>query len=189
MNDHRKDELMHYGVLGMKWGRRKSKSSSSSPRTGSKTKPPSEFKKRKIQNKETRADYRSDKGPKRFNMYNAANSAARTYYRSMRTNNLQTHLKQQAKLDLKVARLTDTQVKNGRYRVARARNIKRKTLSGIAGTAAGIATVSAGAGVIGVPVGLAVATAGNFASGAHYYARQQSAYGNARARYENKVKR
>ena len=100
MNDNRNDELMHYGVMGMKWGRRKSKSSSSSTRTGSKTKQPSESKKRMIQNKETRADYRSDKGPKRFNMYNAANSAARTYYRSMRTNNLQTHLKQQAKLDL-----------------------------------------------------------------------------------------
>lgn len=99
MNDHRNDELMHYGVLGMKWGRRKSNSSSSSTRTGSKTKQPSEFKKRSIQNKETRA------------------------------------------------------------------------------------------GAIGVPVGLAVATAGNFASGAHYYARQQSAYGNARARYENRVKR
>lgn len=185
----RQDELMHYGVLGMKWGIRRARTSTQSTRTSRKTKQSSEATIRRVNNKSTREGYRADKGPKRFNMYNAANSAARTYYRSMRTNNLQTHLKQQAKLDLKVARLTDTQVKNGRYRVARARNIKRKTLSGIAGTAAGIATVSAGAGIIGVPVGLAVATAGNFASGAHYYARQQSAYGNARARYENKVKR
>lgn len=189
MSDLRNDELMHYGVLGMKWGRRKSRTSTPSTRTSRKTKQPSEAAIIRANNKSTREGYRADKGPKRFKTINAANSAARTYYRSMRTKKLQTHLDQQAKLDLKVARLTDTQVKNGRYRVARARNIKRKTLSGIAGTAAGIATVASGAGVIGVPVGLAVATAGNFATGAHYYAKQQRAYGTVRAKYENQVKR
>lgn len=180
--NYQEDYLEHFGVPGMKWGVRKSGNTASakSKRTLSE----------KVKdNKETRIGYRTDKGPTRYHMFNAANSAARTYYRKERTGDFRKYRKAERKLDLKEARLTTKEIKNGRYRVARARNIKRKTLSSVAGTSAGIALISAGAGALGIPVGVAVGVATNYASGGHYYSRQSSAYGNARSRYENQVKK
>ena len=168
------EHLEHFGVKGMKWGVRKSISNVASKVSA-----------KRQANKDTRKEFRKDKGPKRYHLYDAANSATRTYYRKERTSDFKTYRNQSRKLDLKVARLSDEQVKNGRYRVARARNIKRKTLSTLVGTAAGIALVGSGAAAIGIPAGIAVGVATNFASGGHYYARQTSAYGNARARYKN----
>lgn len=160
------DELQHFGIKGMKWGVRKAAN-------------------KMKENAATRKSYRTDKGPKRYGFINAANSAARTYYRKERTKNFQAYRKAESKLELKTARLTDEQVRNGRYRVARARNIKRKTLSVALGTAAGAALVASGAAAVGVPVGAAVAVAANYKTGAHYYAKQSSAYGSTRARYAN----
>lgn len=84
-----------------------------------------------------------------------------------------------------MARLTADQVKAGRYRVARARFIKRQTLSAIAGGAAGLGLIASGAGVIGIPAAAAVGAASHFASGANYYWREKRDYGNLRAKYQN----
>lgn len=158
------DELYHHGIKGMKWGVRRSEKPSSG-----KTK-----------------EYRKDGSPNR-GLVNAANSAARTYYRKERTSNFKTYRNQEKKLDLKVARLTDEQVKNGRYRVARARNIKRKTISALTGTVAGVALMSSGAAFVGIPIGAAVGVGTNLASGGRYYAKQKQAYGKERAKNEIKT--
>lgn len=152
--------LEHFGIKGMKWGVRRAKKES----------------------------YRSDKGPKRWLGTNdAANSAARTYYRSERTGNFRTYRKAKSKLDLKMASLTKEQIDNGRYRVARARNIRRKALSTVVGTAAGAAAISSGAGFAGLMFGVGTGVATNFASGGRYYSKQKRAYGGRRAKYEQRV--
>lgn len=163
-------ELYHYGIPGMKWGHRKAQA----------------IKSYMNKKRATKEEYRKNKGPKR-GLVNAANSAARTYYRKERTKDFRTYRKAEKKLDLKVARLTDEQVKDGRYRVARARNIKRKTVSSIVGTTVGIAAISAGAGFIGIPIATISGVATNYASGGHYYSQQQRAYGGARAKYAIKT--
>lgn len=134
--------------------------------------------------KKRKKEMRQNSGPRR-GLVNAANSAARTYYRSERTNSVSKQKRQNSKLDLKTARLTQEQIKDGRYRVARARNIKRKTMVALLGTTAGAGLIAAGAAVVGaVSVGAGVAVAGNFATGVRYYAKQKRAYGGARAKYE-----
>lgn len=167
------EELYHHGVKGMRWGVRKAVKKLSERRA---------YKKAKTK------EYQENKAPKRYGMFDPANSAARTYYRQQRTNNFQTYKKQGYKLDLKQARLNDDQIKAGRYRVAKARNFKRKTLSGVVGTTAGAALIASGAGVVGVPVAAAVSVATNYISGGHYYSRQQRAYGNTRAKYTSDKK-
>lgn len=173
-------ELMHFGIKGMKWGVRRYQN-----KDGSLT----EAGKRREARKDLVKSYKEDKGPTRFGVVNAANSAARTYYRKERTKSFSEYRKQEQKLNLKMARLTQEQISNGRYRVANARNIRRKTLSAVLGTAAGVALVTSGAGLVGVPAAAAVATVTNFASGGHYYATQKRAYGDVRAKYQTQKKR
>ena len=173
--------LVHYGVKGMRWGVRRTAQQLGNA-VSKKLKERSD---RKARAKATTKSYAKDKGPKRFKVLNAANSAARTYYRRDRTRNFATYRKQGAKLERKMARLTPDQVKGGRYRVARARFIKRQTLSTIAGGAAGLGLIASGAGVIGIPAAAAIGAASHFASGANYYWREKRAYGNLRARYQN----
>ena len=62
--------LAHFGIPGMKWGVRKARNAEIRSRTKTQAK---------------------DKGPKRFGVLNAANSAARTYYRKERTGNFKTY--------------------------------------------------------------------------------------------------
>lgn len=164
------DELYHFGVPGMKWGVRKTKETRQN------------HSERKIRTKIARAS----KGPKRFGLYNAANSAARTYYRRERTGNFNTYRKQQKILDRKEARLTPEQIRQGRYRVSRARNIKRKTLSALTGGAAGAALVAAGAGVVGVAASIPVFAITNYATGGTYYSAEARAYGKVHDRYAMK---
>lgn len=173
--------LVHYGVKGMKWGVRRTAQQLGNA-VSKKLKERSD---RKAATKATKKSYAKDKGPRRFKVLNAANSAARTYYRRDRTHSFNTYRKQGAKLERKMARLTENQVKAGRYRVARARFIKRQTLSTIAGGAAGLGLIASGAGVIGIPAAAAVGAASHFASGANYYWREKRAYGNLRAKYQN----
>lgn len=172
--------LAHFGVPGMKWGHRKASGSSG----GSKA--PSRRQEKKSQMKE----YRSDKGPKRFGMVNASNSAARTYYRQQRTNSFKTYRKKGNQRDIKEARLTDEQIKNGRYRVARARSIKRNIASVAVGVAIGGATAATGGAALAPFLGAAAAAGGHFGTGAHFYGKQRRAYGGTRAKYQtqNKVK-
>lgn len=159
------DYLCHYGVLGMKWGRRKD---------------------RKRAKSKTMRDYKKDKGPKRFKVMNAANSAARSYYRSDRTSDFKTYKNQKSKADRKEARLTPDQIQKGRYRVARARSIKRNVASVAIGATVGTSAALLGAAAL-PSVLLSVGTAGvsHFTTGAHYYGRQRKAYGGTRAKYQN----
>lgn len=173
--------LVHYGVKGMKWGVRRAAQQLGSA-VSKRMKARSD---KKAANKSLTKSYAQDRGPKRFKVLNAANSAARSFYRRERTRNFATYRKRGAKMERKMARLTGDQVKAGRYRVARARFIKRQTLSAIAGGAAGLGLIASGAGVIGIPAAAAVGAASHFASGANYYWREKRAYGNLRAKYQN----
>lgn len=169
--------IEHMGVKGMHWGVRKKPESSGSDR-----------KRMKALKKATLKSYRTDKGPKRGKFLNAANSAARSHFRSERTRSFKTYRDQNSKKTLKEARLTEAQVKNGRYRVARARSIKRNVAAIAVSTAAGAALVASG-GALALPyaaVAVGGGTAGlHFATGAHYYGRQRKAYGGTRAKYQN----
>lgn len=170
--------LIHHGVKGMKWGVRKKEESSGSSNTNHT---------KKISKKERLSEYKSDKGPKSNAFTNASNSAARSFFKAERTKSFNTFRKANSERTLKEASLTESQIKNGRYRVARARSIKRTVLTtwgslGL-GTLAGAA--SGGAALLVTP---AVATAAaiplNFITGAHYYGKQRKAYGSTRAKYQ-----
>lgn len=78
-------------------------------------------------------------------------------------------------MDKKVSGLSKSQIENGRYRVARARNIKRKALSTLIG---------AGTGAAAVPVAAIVGVGANYVTGGHYYQGQSATYGSRRARRE-----
>lgn len=173
--------LVHYGVKGMKWGVRRTAQQLGNA-VSKRIKKSSE---KRAAIKATKKSYAQDKGPKRFKVLNAANSAARTYYRKERTSNFARYRRQSQVLDRKMARLTEEQVKAGRYRVARARYIKRQTLSTVAATAVGLGLVSSGAAVVGVPIAGAVKAATYFGSGGHYYWKEKRSYGDVRAKYQN----
>ena len=172
------DVIEHHGVLGMKWGVRHDKTSS-----GSSSKSSARAAK-KAAVKSAKSSYSSDKGPKK-GVFNIANSAARTYYRAQKASTIAEYTARNNKAERKAAGLTSDQVKNGRYRVARARNIKRKAAS--VALAAGVATLSAttcGAGGVAMApfLGVGLATVNNYATGAHYYAKEQATYGRRRAK-------
>ena len=155
-------ELYHHGVKGMKWGIRRD---------------------RRVSNK--LKSYRDkSKDPKTdFLKINRPNSAARSYYRQHKAKTMSTYLKQSTIMDKKIVGLSKDQIENGRYRVARARNIKRKTLSALLGVGAGVASIPV-AGPGSVAIGGAVAVGANFVTGGHYYQGQSAAYGSRRARRE-----
>lgn len=175
------DYLMHYGVKGMKWGVRRT-AQQLGHAVSKRIKKSSET---RAAAKATKKSYAEDKGPQRFKVLNAANSAARTYYRKERTSNFARYRRQSQVLDRKMARLTDDQIKAGRYRVARARYIRRQAFSTVVGGAAGLGLIASGAGVLGIPAAAAIGTASHFASGGHYYWKEKRAYGDVRAKYQN----
>ena len=172
--------ICHYGVKGMHWGVITKKVSSSVKAHSDKRKAENE------KRQQLKLAYREDKRPRRFGVLNAANSAARTYYRQQRTPSFSTYRSEGRKLDRRQARLTEDQIKSGRYRVAQARNFKRKTASVVLG----MTTLGLLAGGYFTPIapvmGLTVGTITNFASGGHYYAMEKRAYGDVRAKYQSK---
>lgn len=159
------DSIQHYGVKGMKWGIRRDPQSK-------------EVSNRLKSYRSTKNDPKTD-----FLGLNRPNSAARTYYRSQRTSNFTEYKRQSAILDKKISGLSKEQIENGRYRVAHARNIKRKTASTLIGVGTGLATVST-IGPAAVPVSVAVGVGANFITGGHYYQSQSATYGSRRARRE-----
>lgn len=174
------DYLMHFGKKGMKWGVRHERKKAD-----------------RAQRKSELASMRTDKGPQRFKFMNAANSAARSHYRQLRTSNFKTSQRQARIKSRKEARLTTDQINAGRYRVARARSIKRRSASALIGGAAGATAMAAGVAATAPIAGVAVASLGiagaagtvaNFATGAHYYTGEKRAYGNVRVKYQNQKK-
>lgn len=183
------DYLCHYGVQGMKWGQHLFGKISGAVSNHKATKAAIKSEKKALLN-----SYSDNKGPTRHGVMNAANSAARSYYRAQRTNNFGKYKKQTQIQTRKEARLTEEQVKGGRYRVAKARNIRRKVLSTAVGAlaAGGVAAASvatggvAAAAILGVGAGGISGVATNAISGGWYYAGEQRAYGSTRAKYQAK---
>lgn len=173
MGGNMDEYLEHFGVPGMKWGRRKARATSSS-------KPPTRRQEKKAELK----SYRKDKGPKRFGVLNAANSAARTMYRAERTGNFKTYRNAQTKLRYKEARLTDDQIKNGRYRVARFRSVRANVATAAAVAALGGASVATGLAVAAPAIAGLGGVAVSRASGRRFYAKERRAYGGTRAKYQ-----
>lgn len=180
------DYLCHYGVQGMRWGQHlfgKIQTASANHKA----------KKAAIKSEKAALEksYTTDKGPKKLG-FSAANSAARSFYRKERTKNFQTYRKQESKQQRKEAVLTDDQIKAGRYRVAKARNIRRKVASVAVGSIAATAVVGSGGMALapilaGATVGTGVGALTNLATGGVYYAGQQKSYGSRRAKAQAKV--
>lgn len=167
----KQDYIIHFGVKGMRWGVRKQRE-------------PSINQQRRALQKSYRKDGKGTPVKK------TSNSAARSYFKADKTGNFATYRKHTKKQALKEAKLTGDQVSSGRYRVARARNIKRKVASATLGAAATVALAATGMAAVGAVLGAGVAVGTNLASGGRYYAKQSKAYGKNRAKtqakYQNK---
>ena len=79
---------------------------------------------------------------------------------------------------MKTASLTDEQVKNGRYRIARNREIRRTAASAFTGGTSGALLIAAGGGFLGIPVAVGAYAGTKLASGGYYYKRQAHNYKN-----------
>ena len=167
------DELYHYGRKGMKWGQN----------IFGKRKTDPVKKKTKEYRDSRKTDPKTD-----FLKINRPNSAARNYYRSHRTHSFSTYRRQQALMDKKISGLSKEQIENGRYRVARARNIKAKAVTGLVTAGVTVATLGA-APLAAVAVTPAVALGMNYISGGHYYQGESATYGSRRAERELKKKK
>lgn len=173
----RSDALVHYGIKGQKWGIRRYQNEDGTLTAAGKSREAKREFKSKVKSYRTS---RSSDPKTDFLKINRPNSAARTYYRQQRTRTLTTYRNQGHILDKKVSGLTKDQIENGRYRVARARNIRRKTLSAL--TATGVTLATGGIVPLGVIAGIGM----NFISGGHYYQGESATYGTRRAKRELK---
>lgn len=179
------DYLCHYGVQGMKWGQHLFGKIQTAAANRKATKAAV-----KAEQKSLISSYKTKDPATRL-----ANSAAKSYYRSVRTSNTNRANKARSKAERKQASLTEEQVKAGRYRVANARNIRRKILStgvaALAGGGAAAASVEVGgiaaAAVLGAGVASIVGVSTNVISGGWYYAGESKAYGTKRAKTQAKV--
>ena len=167
------DELYHYGRKGMKWGQ-------------------NIFGKRKTNpiKKKTKEYYDSKKTePKTdFLKINRANSAARSYYRAQRARTFLTYKNANASMDKKISGLSKEQIENGRYRVARFRNIAAKSVTGLATAGVSVATLGAAPAALLVTAPI-TALGMNYITGGHYYQGQSATYGSRRAARELKQKK
>lgn len=115
----------------------------------------------------------------------AANSAARAHFKADRTGNFNKYKKSTSKRDRKEGRLSESQIKNARYRIAKARSIKRNAASVAIGSLAGAGAMAAvaatgGAALPGILAAVgatsATSTVAHFKTGAHYYGKQRKSY-------------
>lgn len=179
------DYLCHYGVQGMKWGQHLFGKIQTAAANRKATKAAV-----KAEQKSLISSYKTKDPATRL-----ANSAAKSYYRSVRTSDTYRAGKARSKAERKQASLTEEQIKAGRYRVANGRNIRRKVLStGVAALAGGgIAAASvatggiAAAAVLGAGAASIAGVSTNALSGGWYYAGEAKAYGTKRAKTQAKV--
>ena len=160
--------ICHHGIKGMKWGVRRYQDDDGTLTAAGKKRAAKSL--TKEYRKSRKDDPRTD-----FLKLNRANSAARDYYRTQRTRNFLTYRNAESKMNRKISGLSKDQIENGRYRVARARNIKRKTLSVL--TATGVTIATGGL----VPLGVLAGVGMNYVSGGHYYQGQSASYGSRKA--------
>ena len=160
--------ICHHGIKGMKWGVRRYQNDDGTLTAAGKKRAAKSL--TKEYRKSRKDDPRTD-----FLKLNRANSAARDYYRTQRTRNFLTYRNAESKMNRKISGLSKDQIENGRYRVARARNIKRKTLSVL--TATGVTIATGGL----VPLGVLAGVGMNYVSGGHYYQGQSASYGSRKA--------
>ena len=160
--------ICHHGIKGMKWGVRRYQNEDSTLTAAGKKRASKSLV--KSYRKSRKTDPKTD-----FLKLNRANSAARDYYRTQRTRNFLTYRNSESKMNRKISGLSKDQIENGRYRVARARNIKRKTLSVL--TATGVTIATGGL----VPLGVLAGVGMNYVSGGHYYQGQSATYGSRKA--------
>ena len=166
------DYICHHGVKGQKWGVRRYQNSDGTLTAAGKKRA------QKQAIKSTLKGYRTSRktDPKTdFLKLNRANSAAREYYRAERTNSFKYYKHRKRNLDMKVSGLSKDQIENGRYRVSRARNIKRKAVAGMTG--ATVTLLTGGNVALGALAGVGM----NYLNGGHYYQGQSATYGSRRA--------
>ena len=186
------NELCHFGIKGQKGGIRRFQNKNGSLTEQGKKRYSDSSGSRTSSRKKAGEDARSTQGEVKRYGKDAANSAARTYYRIQNLQKKQGKVdsfreyrdlgekiaKKQSHLDLKTASLTDEQVKNGRYRIARNREIRRTAASALTGGASGAMLIAAGGGFLGIPVAAGVYAGTKLASGGYYYKRQAYNYKN-----------
>lgn len=167
------DVIMHHGIKGMKWGVRRYQNEDGTLTAAGKKRAAKSL--TKEYRKSRKSDPRTD-----FLKLNRANSAARDYYRTQRTRSFLTYRKAESKMNRKISGLSKDQIENGRYRVARARNIAAKSIAGLAAAGVGIATLGTApaAALLTVPI---TAVGMNYLNGGHYYQGQSATYGSRKA--------
>lgn len=167
------DVIMHHGIKGMKWGVRRYQNEDGTLTAAGKKRAAKSLTKEYRKSRKT--DPRTD-----FLKLNRANSAARDYYRTQRTRNFLTYRKAESKMNRKISGLSKDQIENGRYRVARARNIAAKSIAGLTAAGVGVATLgmAPAAALLTVPI---TAVGMNYLNGGHYYQGQSATYGSRKA--------
>ncbi len=158
------DYIMHYGVLGMKWGVRKRKARSISSTKSSKKNVSNTLKAQRKQAKQQKKKIKE------------ADSAAKLYYKADTAKSSKEYQKYKKKLDKKEARLDTEQIVEGRRRVAQSRAVSRKVLATAVSSATAGALAATGMTAVAPILGTSVGNLTNGVSGLSYYERKVEEY-------------